>query len=149
MRVHLLTAAAALSLAACGRTEAPASDPGVARDEQAAAAPTGQAPAAAPLDAAPAFVGVWAASPDLCEGGAWNFGAARLSTAGEVSCDWSRVEETATGWTLQGDCAAEGAAEPATVELVRQGDGAAMALTVSGEPFSGPVTLRRCNRMAD
>jgi hypothetical protein len=136
MRWSLVVAiSGAGALAACSEAAAP---------EAKAEVPLEVSAAAVPSPAPDGYVGVWAARPELCQGGAWRFERTRLQTAGEVSCDIVDVEPGAGGWALDVSCHAEGAAQPGRLTLTL--DSTAERMSVEGGPFAESVTLARCNR---
>lgn len=98
-----LAIAALLALGACGQRPEPA-----AITE---ASPTAPVAAPTPHPAPPPppfFVGRWAASLELCTGGAWTIGERELSTAGEVHCRFERTTAVAAGFEVEAVCTAEG-----------------------------------------
>ena len=148
----------ALLSAACGQggdeaertTPAAAPAPSEAAITPAAVAqrpPTpGQAPGKAQAASglgADTYVGRWAVQPNLCAAGAWTFTADRLTTAGEVACDFRMVERTATGWKISARCTAEGPPKDATLNLTLTDPAPPETMTVSGGPFE-LATVRRC-----
>ena len=76
--------------------------------------------------------------------GAWMFEPGRVATAGEVSCDFTTVTPQAAGYQVSAKCLSEGTAEPQTFQLALAGAGAAQSMTVTGGPWTGPITLMRC-----
>ncbi|HEX8570085.1 MAG TPA: hypothetical protein VF699_09215 [Caulobacteraceae bacterium] len=142
--------ALALLAAACGREEGqgdaagtpPAADAVSAAETPAAvaAAPPGQAVTTVGPSG---FVGRWAAQPNLCAAGAWTFAADRLTTAGEVSCTFGKVERTQAGWEIAARCTAEGPPQDAGLTLTLTDPAPPETMTVAGGPFES-VTLRRC-----
>ena len=126
---------AVLSVAACGRkAEGPPPPP-----------PVGGPPPAPPkpLPSPASYIGHWAANAGLCATGAWVFEADKVSTAGEVSCQFGSVSPTPTGYQMTASCTAEGPAQPKTFTLTMLG-GTPPAMTVAGGPWSAPVTLHLC-----
>jgi hypothetical protein len=103
------------------------------------AAPTPPSP---PESEQPFFVGRWAAEEAMCASGAWTFTATSLSTAGEVSCTFDRVTETAAGYEIAATCTAEGPPAPHTIRLSYAQS--AQALLVEGGPFQ-PIGLIACD----
>ncbi len=131
----IIVIAALLVAAACSPAPSDnASDPPI--PPGALAKPT---PRATPVEAR--FVGDWAATPALCEGGRWRFRKGSLSTAGEVSCGFSKIEEVAGGYDVLAVCSAEGASAPETIKLRVPEMGGPM--TVQSKTFQ-PITLSRC-----
>ncbi|WP_421930972.1 hypothetical protein [Phenylobacterium sp.] len=135
MKPALLAVLALLSLAACGRkAEGPPPPPPIG-------APPPAPPKPAPVPAS--YIGRWAASADLCAKGAWLFEADKVSTAGEVSCAFKSVSPTATGYSIDAMCSAEGPPEAKTFTLTFPSANPP-AMTVAGGPWGAPVTLRLC-----
>ena len=133
-----------LLLAACGgEEEGTASAPSAAAEAPPSAAAAPEQAQAASLPGPDVFVGRWAAQPSLCAAGPWTFAADRLTTAGEVSCTFRRVERTATGWNVAATCTAQAPAQDATLTLTMTDTAAPETMTVSGGPFQS-MTLRRC-----
>ena len=139
-----------LLLAACGRSEGEGGAPAAPTDTPASVAeappPASAAPAQAQAASTPgpdAYVGRWAAAPNLCASGAWTFAVDRLTTAGEVACTFNDVDRTATGWKIAARCSAQALAEDATIELTLTDTAPPETMTVSGGPFE-LVTVRRC-----
>jgi hypothetical protein len=87
------------------------------------------------------YVGRWAAREELCAEGAWRFEAMDLSTAGEVSCDFRRVEEVPGGYDVDATCHAEGSQTDEVIKL-RFAE-SANAMLVESKTFQ-PIGLIRC-----
>ncbi|GAN00402.1 hypothetical protein U91I_04068 [alpha proteobacterium U9-1i] len=99
-----LAALSLLALAACGQpAEPPAAAPMEA--EESSALPV---PSSGP-NSAPRYVGLWAASQEMCADPAWRFEPRRISTKGEVSCDLNTVSDIPGGYAIDAACTAEGA----------------------------------------
>lgn len=143
MRVVLLSLCLLPLLTACERRDETVT-PGPARGERVQPAEPVPAP---PLDLAPTFVGVWAAKPELCGNGAWMFTPQGVRTAGEVSCTWTKVEKTESGYTLVGPCTAEAETKPEEVLLLLD-PATPDAMTVTGGPWDVPISLKRCTGAA-
>ena len=126
-----------LALAGCGQP-----DSGGDRTRTNQAEPP---PAATPEPAAPPprYVGRWAAKLELCRDGAWDFQERHLSTAGEVSCDFDRVDEAQGGYDIAATCLAEGNRAPDRIKL-RFAESAG-AMLVESKSFAPPVGLIRCD----
>jgi len=125
-----------LALAGCGQ---PDSSGDRTRANQAEPpAPAAPEPEAAP----PRYVGRWAAKLELCRDGAWDFQQRHLSTAGEVSCDFDRVDEAQGGYDIAAICLAEGSRAPDRIKL-RFAESAG-AMLVESKTFA-PVGLIRCD----
>jgi hypothetical protein len=99
------------------------------------------AEAAAPEGAAARYVGRWAANEKLCKDGAWRFEERHLATAGEVSCDFNRVTQVASGYDIQAQCLAEGNRSEELIKI-RFAESAG-AMLVESKTFS-PVGLIPC-----
>lgn len=95
----------------------------------------------AKIEQPPRFLGDWAASAMLCKGGRWRFRKGSLSTAGEVSCGFSKIEPAPSGYDIQAVCSAEGLSAPETIKLRFTESEAAM--TVDSKTFQS-ITLIRC-----
>ena len=135
MKPIVIAVLSVLSLAACQRkAEGPPPPP-----------PIGAPPPAPPQPAATqaSFIGRWAANAELCTTGAWLFEADKVSTAGEVSCRFSSVSPTPTGYVIDASCTAQAPAQAKTFTLTMLG-GAPPSMTVAGGPWSAPVTLHLC-----
>ena len=89
----------------------------------------------------PRFVGLWAASEEGCADPAWRFEAQRVTTQGEVACEFNNVELTNTGYLIQATCTAEG--PPAPQEIQLSFAESARAMMVSGGPWN-PIGLTYC-----
>jgi hypothetical protein len=115
----------------------------------AAPAKIAAAPPVAPIQPAdpppPAYVGLWAARPDLCPQGAWMIDEDKLATAGEVGCAFRSVSPTPDGFAVTATCTAESEPQRYRFNLAVAGAGAAQKMTVSRGPWDGPVTLVRCS----
>lgn len=129
-----------LALAACDRAETPPKTTAVAQ------APSGETPTAGPAPAfQPAsFVGRWAAQPQLCADGGWVFRTDGVSTAGEVSCTFRKVEPSASGYRIQAACTHEGSVSDGEIGLSLTDPAPPQSMTVEGGPWNGPITLQRC-----
>lgn len=90
----------------------------------------------------PRYVGLWAAAALGCEEPAWRWEARRVSTRGEVSCEFNDVQMTATGYTIQATCAAQAPARKETIQLSFAES--ARAMMVSGGPWEGNIGLTYC-----
>jgi hypothetical protein len=106
---------------------------------QATSAPS-PAPKVSP-DAPARYVGRWAAKPELCAEGSWNFDALSLSTAGEVACDFRRVQDVPGGFDIDATCHAEGTDSDEVIAL-RFG-ASADRMRVESKTFQ-PIELMRC-----
>ncbi|RJF91415.1 hypothetical protein [Sphingomonas cavernae] len=107
-RISVALATLAL-LSACQKSEPSQNDAAANVSPPAAnatVAPT--PPGLPPADANLRFIGVWAAEPGLCQEGAWRFSERDLATAGEVSCDFDRINPVPGGYDIAAMCTAEG-----------------------------------------
>lgn len=132
-------ACVAFLIAGCGE-RAPVEE-AAAPEAPAAAAP---AQASQTLQGPAAYVGRWAATPELCENGAWEFQARALSTAGEVSCQFDQVTPTASGFDIEARCVAQAPETRHTLTLTLTDPAPPQSMTAAGGPWSGSVTLMRC-----
>lgn len=135
MKPALIAVLSVLSLAACQRrAEGPPPPP-----------PIGGPPPAPPKPLPPpaSYIGRWAATAELCTTGAWVFETDKVSTAGEVGCQFGTVSPTPTGYQIAASCTAEGPPQPKTFTLTMLG-GTPPSMIVAGGPWSAPVTLHLC-----
>lgn len=88
------------------------------------------------------WTGRFAASPNLCSGGAWNFARNRISTAGETSCNVDETRDQGDRATLFLSCTAEGMKTKEVWTLIRQGEGMSVRRD-SGKDVVN-VKLSRC-----
>lgn len=95
-----------------------------------------------PADANLRFVGVWAAEKDLCGEGAWRFTERGLGTAGEVSCDFNRINPVPEGYDIAAMCRAEGDEVRNTLRL-RFAE-SAKTMMVEADRILQPVGLVYC-----
>jgi hypothetical protein len=131
--MRIASISAALLLAACGPAPQPPAD-------KASPAPEPSiSPSPSPEPAR--YIGRWAAEERLCKDGAWEFAAMDLSTAGEVSCDFHKVQEAPGGYDVDATCFAEGARTDETIKL-RFAESAG-AMLVESKTFR-PIGLIRC-----
>jgi hypothetical protein len=121
--MRLLVLCAALAVAACSRP----AEPPPAKKPAAVSEP------AKPAEPAPRYVGRWATSVELCRDGAWVFEPDRLTTAGEVACEFRHVAPAPGGYDIDAMCTAE--APPAPYSLRLRFAESAGALLVEGGPF--------------
>nr|QQZ49312.1 hypothetical protein JKL49_19905 [Phenylobacterium glaciei] len=76
--------------------------------------PIGGPPPAPPKPLPPpaSYIGRWAATAELCAKGAWVFETDKVSTAGEVGCQFGSVSPTPTGYQTAASCTAEDRRSP-------------------------------------
>lgn len=149
--MRMLWVAAVLALAGCGG----GGDPGADEPEERAnvmwpaadGGPHDNLAVIADEEAAPildtAWVGRFAASPEECPTGAWDFGAERARAAGEAECTVAGVGRAAGQVTLEMACSAQGPmAAERWVLAPKPGDGLAVRRTRGGETVR--LDLVRC-----
>lgn len=93
---------------------------------------------------APRYVGRWAAAKTACGHEAWRFQDRRLSTPGEVGCEFKDVREASGGYDITVACRAEG--ESAAGELRLRFTDVTERMSVEGGPFSWKADLVYCGR---
>lgn len=94
-----------------------------------------------PGDSEFTYVGRWAATPALCTAGAWRFELKHLSTAGEVSCEFSSIQPVPGGYDIAASCLADGRNTEEKITLRLAADGETM--TVESKTFP-KILLVRC-----
>ena|SRR5690606_25927784 len=149
MKRRYVTFAAAIAAAAC-LAACEAQEPGVSQPDPEAAAEIGKAeplPQTLPPPSAetPRYVGLWATTQEGCAEPAWRWEAERVTTRGEVSCNFDTVEQTPTGYTLHSTCYAEAPPAPYTIQLSFAES--ARAMMIDGGPWSAPTSLVYCGRL--
>lgn len=95
----------------------------------------------------PRYVGVWATSSEGCVEPAWRFEERGVSTRGEVSCEFSEVTLTPTGYNIAATCHAQAPPELHTIQLSFAESARAMML--SGGPWSAPTSLVYCGPLTN
>ena len=148
MIARTLAAALALALAGCGREPA---DPPPAQAPQPAPPPEAVQPGTSadlrPIAPAPEaeWIGDWAATPALCQGGRWRLARDRIVTDGETTCAVSALEPQVLGQTrLTLACDAQGMKSEEFWLLDPRDDGSLQVIRTTGSDMPVPVTLRRC-----
>ena len=129
------TAALALTGALCGCRE---------QTPLMAAHPVETSPIPTSSNAAPRFVGRWAAAASACGHEAWRIDAAQLQSPGALSCSFGRVHTTDAGYTADGMCSVGKAAAPGRLVFTLTGPQRMNGLTINGGPFDEPIGLVRC-----
>jgi len=137
---RLAVAAASLAMIAC-------TDPAEPEPDPEAAAQVGEAePLASTLPApdasAPRYVGLWATTAEGCREPAWRFEGHRISTRGEVSCEFQSVTMIERGYDIQAMCTAESPPEPHIIHLSFAES--ARAMMISGGPWQSGTALVYC-----
>lgn len=128
---------AASALAACGAPPSP----------NEASEPLVETPVAVSAAAAPEYIGLWAASQELCVEPAWRFSAEEVSTLGEVHCAFTQISRDGDRYAIEAMCTAE--APPAPYVLALDVSQAPRNLTVSGGPWMGSTQLVFCAPLTD
>lgn len=137
-----LAAAASISFAliACADPAEPEPDPeAAAQIGQAEPIPSTLPP---PSETTPRYVGLWATTAEGCAEPAWRFEANRITTRGEISCEFQNVAMTERGYEIQAQCTAEAPPAPHTIELSFAES--ARAMMVSGGPWQSGTALVFC-----
>jgi len=98
-------------------------------------------PPASP-DAAPRFVGRWAASAVQCEHPVV-LDAHSLRTGGS-ECDFNEVETSPAGYAMVAECHSQAGLNPTRLIIVTPNQPQISILTISGGPFRAPAPLQRC-----
>lgn len=131
MRLLLLSA---FALAACGQPVEPPADPPPAE--------TSAASVASELEG-PRFVGLWAASAEMCEDPAWRFEPREVTTQGHVHCTFSSVTEIPGGYSVNAACNSEGTDSQHPNMEIKFPD-AAGAMLIENGPWTDPPALVHC-----
>lgn len=98
-----------------------------------------------PSETAPRYVGLWAAAAEGCSDPAWRFEEDRLSTRGEVSCEFQSVTPTESGYDIRASCTAE--APPAPYQIQLSFAESARAMMIAGGPWQDGVALVFCSAL--
>jgi hypothetical protein len=98
-------------------------------------------PHALPPPSQERYVGLWAAAAEGCSEPAWRFEPQRVTTRGEVACDFTNVRQTGAGYAIEATCWAEG--PPQQQEIQLSFAESARAMMVSGGPWA-PIALTYC-----
>ncbi len=138
-------AAAAFSLAMIACTEPAEPEP----DPEAAAqiGETQPLPSTlpAPNASTPRYVGLWATTAEGCTEPAWRFEENRISTRGEVSCEFQNVAMTDRGYDVQATCTAESPPTPYNIQLSFAES--ARAMMIAGGPWQQGTALVYCGSL--
>ncbi|MEQ1493995.1 MAG: hypothetical protein ABL932_25980, partial [Terricaulis sp.] len=102
---NVASAAFCLALIACSQPAEPEPDAGAAAQVGDAEPIPSRLPP--PSSTTPRYVGLWATTAEGCSDPAWRFEATRVSTQGEVSCEFQTVAMTDRGYDIQAQCSAE------------------------------------------
>lgn len=95
-----------------------------------------------PSSTTPRYVGLWATTAEGCADPAWRFEAARVSTQGEVTCEFRNVTMTDRGYDIQAMCTAESPPTPYSIQLSFAES--ARAMMISGGPWQSGTALVHC-----
>jgi hypothetical protein len=98
-----------------------------------------------PSETAPRYVGLWAAAAEGCSDPAWRFEEDRVTTRGEVSCEFRSVTPTDRGYDIQASCTAE--APPAPYEIQLSFAESARAMMIAGGPWQSGTALVFCSAL--
>lgn len=132
-------AAASLAMMACAEPAEPEPDPeAAAQIGEAEPLPNTLPP---PSDS-PRYVGLWATTAEGCTEPAWRFEERRITTRGEVSCEFQNVAMTASGYEIQAQCTVQAPPEPHTINL--SFSESARAMMISGGPWQSGTALVHC-----
>lgn len=112
------------------------------------AAPAERAPAlsAAALAGPPGFVGRWAASKAACAARGWELTAVSLNSPSALTCQFFKSERTSAGYTVYSTCTVGKASQPVRLVFTLTGSDGARSLTLTGGPFTEPVSLALCSK---
>lgn len=95
-----------------------------------------------PSETTPRYVGLWATTAEGCDEPAWRFEAERVTTRGEVACEFEQVTQTPPGYDIEASCTAE--APPAPYQIQLTFAESARAMMVAGGPWSEGTALVYC-----
>lgn len=148
MRISNLTCRAAvavfsLAMIACTDPAEPEPDPNAAA--QVGEAQTLPSTLPAPSSSTPRYVGLWATTAEGCAEPAWRFEQNRVSTRGEVSCEFQNVAVTDRGYDIQASCTAEAPPTPYAIQLSFAES--ARAMMISGGPWQQGTALVYCGSL--
>lgn len=135
--------ALAACLVACGPTAEPQPDPDAAVQ---LGEPEPLPRTLPPPGAEPRFVGLWAASQDMCADPAWRFRPDGVSTQGEVSCSFEQISDIPGGYTVQATCHAEGETTQHQMQITFAES--ARAMMIADGPWSPAPGLVYCGALS-
>src|ERR1700741_1195313 len=111
---RIVAAAFAIALIACSEpAEPPPNQEAAGKLGEAQQLPSTLPP---PSETTPRYVGLWAATAEGCTDPAWRFEERRISTGGEVSCEFRSVTVTDRGYDIQASCTAEAPPAPYSIQ---------------------------------
>ncbi|MEQ1810100.1 MAG: hypothetical protein ABL889_09250 [Terricaulis sp.] len=140
---RIATAAVSLALIACSKPAEPEPDPDAAA--QIGEVQTLPSTLPPPNATTPRYVGLWSTTAEGCSDAAWRFEAARVSTQGEVSCEFQDIAITDRGYDIQAQCSAE--APPAPYNIQLSFAESARAMMISGGPWETGTALVFCSTL--
>jgi hypothetical protein len=136
-------AAASLAMIACTDPAEPPPDPeAAAQVGDAQPLPSTLPP---PSETTPRYVGLWAATAEGCSEPSWRFESNRVTTRGEVACEFQNVAMTERGYDIQATCTAQAPPEPHNIQLSFAET--ARAMMISGGPWQSGTALVHCSAL--
>lgn len=133
-------AAVSFAMIACADPAEPPPDPEAA--EQVGEAQQLPSTLPPPSETTPRYVGLWATTAEGCAEPAWRFEESRISTRGEVSCEFQNVTLTDRGYDIQAQCVAQAPPEQHNIQLSFAESARAMMIT--GGPWQSGTALVYC-----
>jgi hypothetical protein len=141
--IRAAVAAISVAAAACADPSEKAPDPEAAEEVgEAESLPRLLPP---PSDTAPRYVGLWAAAAEGCSDPAWRFEENRVTTRGEVSCEFQTVTPTESGYDIKATCTAESPPTPYDIQLSFAES--ARAMMIAGGPWQSGAALVFCSAL--
>lgn len=98
----------------------------------------------ASAQAAPRFIGRWAASAAGCDD-PWVFEARSLSSDAD-QCEFDKVDPNSAGYVIIGACRSPSGPKPFRLAIATPDKPEIALLTVSGGPFGDATALQRCSK---
>lgn len=140
-----VAAAASVTMIACTDPAEPEPDPGAASQVGEVRPLPSTLPA--PSETTPRYVGLWATTAEGCAEPAWRFEQNRISTRGEVSCEFQNVAMTDRGYDIQAQCSAQAPPEQHNIRLSFAES--ARAMMISGGPWQSGTALVYCTPLSN
>jgi hypothetical protein len=140
---RVAVAAFSFAMIACTEPAEPEPDPEAAA--QVGEAQTLPSTLPAPNATAPRYVGLWASTAEGCAEPAWRFEQSRVSTRGEVSCEFQNVAVTDRGYDIHASCTAESPPTLYTIQLSFAES--ARAMMIAGGPWPEGTALVYCGAL--
>lgn len=138
-----IAAAASVAMIACTDPAEPQPDPEAASQVgEVEPLPSTLPP---PSETTPRYVGLWATTAEGCAEPAWRFEQNRISTRGEVSCEFQTVTLTDRGYDVQAQCTAQAPPEQHNIQLSFAESARAMMIT--GGPWQSGTALVYCSAL--